>query len=209
VSRATAKAARPIQSGPSAASPVEDPLALPMDGRYDGVPEHLEFPLRELIAGCMGAAAVGVNYGRSNVQGLAREFAQQVSLRLRVMPAKTPGTWDPYTSALVSVDRKDLLRVVNCMLQMSPGGYTGMPWVQILAERLKAAGSAYEVSDLDGLQLVRRTDATVSAITTLVMTKAASAGQFLKKAYMASIPTQTRHMPRRCEPSRRWLFRSS
>jgi len=146
----------------------------------EGVPDHLEHPLREWIR---RAVTEAVNDGFRNP---FEEFAQLLAVRLRLLPVKSNSGWNPYLVALISVDRKDLLRVVNCILQLAPDADLDLPWVRPLVLQLRLGSSAYEVADVDGLRLVRRLDPAIRDHAAKVMAEAdTSPGAYLRQAYVA------------------------
>ena len=108
---------------------------------FDGVPDHLEIPLRAWLASALSTQ--GLVYDVRNDTPSARH----VALRLRLTVTKPP-----YYLAVANVARNDLLRAVNATLQIAQ---LGSPLLHDLVETLEHAGSAYML-DTTSLQLVRR-----------------------------------------------------
>jgi hypothetical protein len=135
----------------------DDPLALPPDDvPFEGVPPHLDGPIRGWI-GLALKTAVEDHFNSNNAN--ATHFAELVAVRLRLTPSRaSQGGWTPYQLALLTVDTPDLLRVVNAVLQLTPDWRRASVLAERLGRVLSMGGSAYEVADVDGFRLVRRLD---------------------------------------------------
>lgn len=119
------------------------------NGPYEGVPPHLQVPLREWLSDAL--------YGHQG-QGLARRVMLRLGLRVAAPYADSAD----YSAALLRIAQRDAeiwLTVVDAVLQLhpnrpgepAPGAFAAAPveWtlpVGRLAELLDDAASAYEVS---------------------------------------------------------------
>ena len=134
--------------------PVErdnDPLALPDNSvPYDGVPPHLDKPLRQWVLGIIGARGVFDELADTPA-------AKGVALRLRLDSGGRK-----YVEAVLSVPPTELLKVVNATLQLVPEATRDWRVLSELEEILVYGGSAYML-DGNSKQLIRRVEETAIA----------------------------------------------
>lgn len=160
-------------SGPRPFQRLDDRLAgKPLDEvLLDGVPDHLEHPLRDWIAEAFEDPYVGTN----------QVLAEAVMLSLG-----WPGSPHRWPAAVIHARPKaDLLVAIDAMLQLNDehgGTITGQELSE-LERKLRQGRSAYRVAD-DGQGLTYRVDPTVEG--TFRATVAAAeptAGALLRKAW--------------------------
>jgi hypothetical protein len=163
--------------------PLHDRLAgLPLDeALHDDVPVWLHQPLHDWLL------AVLADEGSTGAQ----QLASRVLMRLRWAKQYQEQS---YVGRLEVARGKDLLTVVDAVLQLHPGwelpeisysrGFKSQ--LRILNQALTDAASLYRI-DYDGRCLVRRVDATVQALADKAVTKAtATTAEYLRAAWVAA-----------------------